>query len=368
MIEKRRIFSVICLILSVVVALTSCRNGQDVTPPEVSSQIEITSGESTFEQTEESTEYYEETTSDPYFIEEVPMPETDPYLTVSKEEFYADYVPATDYWDSYYRSLHGLMSGSIEDQDQDPTISECRPQDNGILLRNSFALYSYDGNAYTVLDAYCEVAFTVYKGGAYVTLEEVAAYVFAFGDIPANYTSAKKGSPSSSTWGKYLRLNHSAFSGSTTSYPYEPELPDISGCGGSLYYYEIDIGTTGTDCDPSYVSYLYNDGSKITRGAARIVYSRYDKNKNNIIDVTEKYLFYTNNHYNDFREYLNYEGGWGEIFGNITGGGTISSKYNYNPTPYVEVKLKDFRELTNDQTAAVEIYFWFDYSEQKYVI
>jgi hypothetical protein len=25
------------------------------------------------------------------------------------------------------------------------------------------------------------------------------------------------------------------------------------------------------------------------------------------------------------------------MFGNITGGGTISSKYDYNPTPYVAV-------------------------------
>ena len=25
------------------------------------------------------------------------------------------------------------------------------------------------------------------------------------------------------------------------------------------------------------------------------------------------------------------------MFGNVTGGGTLSSKYNYNPTPYVQV-------------------------------
>jgi hypothetical protein len=91
----------------------------------------------------------------------------------------------------------------------------------------------------------------------------------------------------------------------------------------------------GTDCDPSYPIKIYNDGQTITRGAARIVYTRYDKNKNNIIDPNEKYVFYTYNHYNDFQEYLNYEGGWGEIFGNVTGGGNLSSKTDYNPTPYV---------------------------------
>ena len=58
-----------------------------------------------------------------------------------------------------------------------------------------------------------------------------------------------------------------------------------------------------------------------------------------MIEVNETYLFYTYNHYNDFQEYLNYEGGWGEMFGNVTGGGTLSSKSDYNPTPYVEVAL-----------------------------
>ena len=44
------------------------------------------------------------------------------------------------------------------------------------------------------------------------------------------------------------------------------------------------------------------------------------------------------NHYNDFQEYLKYEYGWVEIFGNITGGGTISSTdpSQCNPTPNVE--------------------------------
>lgn len=77
------------------------------------------------------------------------------------------------------------------------------------------------------------------------------------------------------------------------------------------------------------------------RGAARIVYTRYDKNGDNIIDINERYVFYTYNHYNDFQEYLNYEGGWGVMFGNITGGGKLSSKTDYNPTLYVAVVRRD---------------------------
>ena len=281
---------------------------------------------------------------------------TDPYENVSKEEFYANYRPAICYEDAVYRSKHYFMSGSIEAQDQKPTIAENQPRENGMLIRNTSAVYEDDGNTYVVYEADGDIAFRVYKGGAYVTLEEVAAYVYAFGNIPANYLGSKNTDPSDNPWGEYLRLNHSSFSGSTTKYPYEPELPNISGCGGELYYYEIDIGTTGTDCDPGYIARIYNDGDRITRGAARIVYARFDKNKNQIIDPNERYVFYTYNHYNDFQEYLNYEGGWGEMFGNVTGGGKISSKTDYNPTPYVEVVRRDITIKDNN----ISIYYFFD--------
>ena len=72
-------------------------------------------------------------------------------------------------------------------------------------------------------------------------------------------------------------------------YPYEPELPNIDGGSGELKYYEIDFGTTGTDCDPSYPSVIYNDGKVITRGAARLVYTRWDKYYAEITDINEKY-------------------------------------------------------------------------------
>ena len=244
--------------------------------------------------------------------------------------------------DSYYRTKHNLMSGSIAEQDADPTISVYQPSVDGMLVRNSTYIFSEDGNTYYVVNARGEIVNKIYKGGAYVTLEEVAAYVFAFGTYPANHSTSKSAKPTQSVWGKYLRLNHSKFSGDTSKYPYEPVLPDISGCGGSLTYYEMDIGTTGTDTGNGYEVAPYNNGTKITRGAARIVYTKYDLDRDGVIEVNETYLFYTQNHYNDFREYLNYEGGWGEIFGNETGGGTLSSKYDYNPTPYVRTAYYSF--------------------------
>lgn len=263
----------------------------------------------------------------------------DPYANMTKAQFYADYSPATSNQDAYYRSYHGFMSGALTVPDQAPTISSYQPKIGSVYLRNNEMVYEDNGDAYVVVDAYGNEAFTVYREGAYITLEEVAAYVYAFGTYPKNYTTSKNTDPDESVWEEYLRLNHTAFSGDTSRYPYEPVLPNISGCGGDLHYYEMDIGTTGTDCDPTYEADIYNDGDTITRGAARIVYGKNDLDKDGEFERGELHVFYTYNHYNDFQEYLNYEGGWGEMFGNITGGGSISSKYDCNPTDYVEVSF-----------------------------
>ncbi len=266
-------------------------------------------------------------------------PETEyipPTVIIEAERAPEGYRPAGSHQEALDRSENGQLSGYPYVPDQAPNISEYRPMVDGKYVKNNDPYY-VDENTYVVVDAYGREVFRIYRGGAYISLEEVAAYVYAFGDIPANHSTSKNTRPSGSIWGEYLRVNHTRFSGDTSRYPYEPALPRISGCGGDFTYYELDIGTTGTDCDPSYRADLYNNGYSITRGAARIVYARFDRNGNKIIEADEKYVFYTYNHYNDFQEYLNYYGGWGEMFGNITGGGTISSKYDCNPTPYVPV-------------------------------
>jgi hypothetical protein len=225
-----------------------------------------------------------------------------------------------------------------------------RPRQDGKFVRNTSSIYLDHGNTYAVLDHCGNEVLRVHKDGGYITLEEVAAYMYAFGgaggSLPANYTSKKSGHPDSSPWGEYLRLNHSRFLGNTDKYPYEPELPNISGCGGDLQYYEMDIGTTGTET-PGYAPKPYVQNGKITRGAARLVYVRQDLNRNGNIEEDEVYVFYTHNHYNDFREYLNYYGGWGQMFGNVTGGGEYSSKTNCNPTPYPTTAYAVFAQLSD---------------------
>ncbi len=284
----------------------------------------------------------------------VSPPASDPYEGMSKEDFYANYTPATSNQDAAYRSKHGFLSGSLEVPGQYAQEASYRPMEDGKYLCNTDAYYSEDGNTYTVVDAYGNEILRIFRAGGYITLEEVAAYMYAFGgrdgSLPANYVSKKSARPSGSIWGEYLRVNHSYFKGDTNRYPYEPELPDISGCGGDLQYYEMDIGTTGT-VTPGYHSAEYNNGDRITRGAARLVYARQDKNGNGIFEVGEIYVFYTHNHYNDFRQYLNYYGGWGEIFGNVTGGGVFDSKTQCNPTPYVPVIYDSFRNITQQNAA-----------------
>ena len=288
----------------------------------------------------------------------------DPYADMTESEFYQNYSPATSYLDSYYRTLHGFMSGSLTVPDAAPVISEYQPSSGGRLIKNTVTVFLDNGNTYVVYDAWGVEAFRVYRGGGYITLEEVAAHMYAFGTTPANHSSSKSTRPTSSIWGEYLRVNHTKFSGDTSKYKYEPVLPDISGCGGSKIYYEMDIGTTGTDTGGGYEVRTYNNGSSIVRGAARIVHTWKDGNGNGLIDAElgEVYVFYTYNHYNDFQEYLNYEGGWGEMFGNITGGGTLSSNTDYNPTPYVPVA---FGAIGGEGAAEVAIIFVPIFSDKR---
>ena len=262
---------------------------------------------------------------------------SDPYIGMTAEEFYADYTPAVSLQDARYRSKHGFLSGSLEVPDQNAEPAQDRPMEDGLYIRNDRQHYEDGGDTYVVTDSQGNEVLRLYKGGGYITLEEVAAYMFAFGgaeeNLPANYTTKKSGKPATNKWGQYLRLNHSYFKNNPQKYPYEPELP---GNADGLRYYEMDIGTTGT-VTPGYSPRLYNDGSTITRGAARLVYTREDADHDGIIQPDEIYVFYTHNHYNDFTEYLNYYGGWGETFGNITGGGVFDSDTQYHPTPYPTV-------------------------------
>ena len=368
---KNRLLLLLLVLTLVVTPLCSCESVLK-NLPELLAQITTSVTETnTLEEPTIAETTPEETTTAQTTLEETSPEETTPetpidpsdyktkYANMTREEFYADYELAENAEDAYWRSYYGFMSGTLRVPDEAPRVVQNRPMQDGMYIRNSVNQF-IDEDTYVLVDVNGDVVMEIYRGGGYITLEEVAAYVYAFGDIPANYDANKKAKPTSSKWGEYLRVNNTKFTGDTRKYPYEPELPRISGCGGDLTYYEIDIGTTGTTSGEGYAVRIYNNGSSITRGAARIVYTRYDRNGNNIIDLDERYVFYTYNHYNDFQEYLNYYGGWGEMFGNITGGGTLSSKYNYNPTPYVEVVRAPLSGAASTyEESVVEVVYFF---------
>lgn len=59
------------------------------------------------------------------------------------------------------------------------------------------------------------------------------------------------------------------------------------------------------------------------------------------------------------------------MFGNITGGGKLSSKYDYNPTPYVPVIYQDLRtktlSLNYSQFEDEHIYVYLPMNDKKYI-
>ena len=150
----------------------------------------------------------------------------------------------------------------------------------------------------------------------------------------------------------YYRSQHGFLSGSLTVPDQEATAADDQPMEGSLYvrntdaFYSDNVNTyTVVDGNGNKVMEIYKDGVYIICGAARLVYARQDKNGNGTFETDEVYVFYTHNHYNDFREYLNYYGGWGQMFGNITGGGVFDSKTQCNPTPYPVTAYASFSSL-----------------------
>ena len=281
---------------------------------------------------------------------------TDPYASVNKSDFYENYEVATTYEDAYFRSKHFLMSGDITPQNYLPV--EGKIEENGSAIKVSTATYilNTDGSylAYipNVIDG---DNYIIFYGAGYISLNEVAAYLLAFGEVPANTISSKGSSGQKqaiNNWGVYGRVNDSRFSGDTSKYPYEPELPNILGAN-SIIYNEMDFGTTGgysnsNSLGTNYKQVEYNTGTKITRGAARMVYVSDTKVKS----IESRHVFYTYNHYNDFQEYLNYHNGWGYRFGNESAGNEYVSSTNefYSlgcvpVTKYPEVLLKKYSEI-----------------------
>ena len=89
----------------------------------------------------------------PATTQKVEIPTSDPYVGVTAEEFYANYTPANNYMDAYYRSQHGFLSGSLEVPGQDAVPADNRPMEGGKYVRNTASRYADDGKTYIVVDS-----------------------------------------------------------------------------------------------------------------------------------------------------------------------------------------------------------------------
>lgn len=267
----------------------------------------------------------------------------DPYVNVDKPQFYNNYEPAESYEDAYYRTKHQLMSGDITPQDH---IAIEGVKEGSAYIKCSTATYVLDADgdylAY-IPNSNSSSNHIIFYGAAYTSLDEIAAYMLAFGEQPIN-TYYDKGSSGRSQavaeWGIYGRTNYGQFYASS-SYKYQPTFPS------GVTWVESDFGTIGGFSAGGGIILAYNNGTSITRGTARLVYSK----KPGIVPIEERYVFYTYNHYNDFQEYLNYDNGWTARYGNESAGnpycsGKNSWKDSYNkPTQRPEYLFKSHKEL-----------------------
>ena len=276
-----------------------------------------------------------------------PTLNSDPYTSVNTNSFYSTYTIATTYEDSYYRTQHHLMSGDISNSG----LNYYPSQEDAIYQSSKYArittavyILSTDGDYLAYIPNSDTMDRAIFYGGAYISMNDVASYLLAFGEVPANskYTSSQK-TNAVNDWGIYGRCNNTSFSGDIVKYPYEPELPYILDSssrfnGPRRTYYETDFGALGGfTCESGSITTNYNTGSTINRNVCRFVFVC----DQDVTSIDDRYVFYTYNHYNDFQEYLNHDNAWGLRFGNCTGGGEYNSKTNYSPTQYPQTQYRD---------------------------
>ena len=267
----------------------------------------------------------------------------DIYPNVTSEQFYSNYRYAKTYEEAYFRTQHHFMSGDITDQGH--LTPSGKVMSESLDVRCTTAIYILDfSGAYLgyIPNSLNGENHVIWYGGAYISHNDVAAYLYAFGEAPVNnkYDKSSGKSTSVNDWGKYGRVNVGTFSANSTKYKYQPKMPTELG----QKYTETDFGTLGGYYTGDRSQSIYNNGKSINRGAARFCFV------NNKKSVDERYVFYTYNHYNDFQEYLNYEGGFGTRFGNEAAGNPYcydNNDYTAPPTQRANPALLTFKDLLN---------------------
>ncbi len=157
----------------------------------------------------------------------------------------------------------------------------------------------------------------IFENESYVDTEEVAAYVQFFNKMPDNYIP--KSQRDEVTENNDYVVTNGTFSNDGRDS--EPVLP------GEGTFTEMDIKD----------GYTYKgDGDLSNRGAQRLVF---------IQDDDDDYVFFTDDHYSDYREYLGYYGGWGSEFGKYSPNASYDAQVESYVGDYVQ--LPDGFYVTN---------------------
>lgn len=315
-------------------------------------------------------------------------PLSNPYLDIDtdaeKEYFYTNnYTQAQTSIDAKYRSEAGLLSGDPAEEKFMP--DDFKKIDNSKVNMERSTTFNYyvdsETNENTAYLLYrLDGTYTpIFNGGAYFTLNQLAAYTVGFGALPPNQDYDKYEAMqdiSSEKWYKYGRVNRGFYDGPVKDkYAYETwfvgmEKKDIN-------YTETDFGNSvyynDNEYDPQYKQmpyvknidgkYKINSGTPGDRGVLRLCFTSAfenimpkphkaahgtDDTNNNFQNQYYKRAYYTFNHYNDWSEFLNYEDGWTDIYGNMTRGNkycemNVHTDKQYAPIP-TDLELKQIIE------------------------
>ena len=109
--------------------------------------------------------------------------------------------------------------------------------------------------------------------------------MYAVADVMANHDSSTSKKKTSSLWGKYFRVNNYCFSGN----------------GDEFHYYEVDFGCEGNSTYSTSSSSYYNNGSAISRGTCRFVFTK-QTDSCYATSIDSRHLFYTCHNYSGFQD------------------------------------------------------------------
>lgn len=214
-----------------------------------------------------------------------------------------------------------------------PGSSQASSSDEGSLENGSSQAkadyYRIAPVAASITDETCPVYDVSYSDGKYtgtvvstlsrsqdcLTYEQVCLYYQAFRALPPNYKSSKGDALEYGRSGRcYSPYHKGDYSGSSD---YTVALGNFRKSTG--LYLELDIDLTGS----------YNNGKTISRGTGRVVVV-----VDGISDYEEEPVcYFTSDHYADFIEFYNFEGGWSPLFVGANGGKASPNSVLKRPIP-----------------------------------